>query len=131
MTYAPHPAEARALLEFAPLMQALRTALPDDQDYVLDVENTGGHIYCLFIRHQNDNRSPHDRCVVLSENGWNEPDPTAWAQAQAGLYRDWSDPDDVDRIYEGPAIRFNAEHVDRVVDWLLPLIRGWLEVPHD
>lgn len=130
MTIHVHP-EQRAWDEFKPLMDAIRERLPEREDYTLAVENTGGHIYCMFVRHQNDNRAPVDRCVVFSELGFNEPDPTASSRATVGLYRDWNDDSEDWLLYEeaSGAFRYDADHVDRIAAWAVPLIRGWLEVP--
>lgn len=110
---------------FGPLIAALRVHLPAD-DYSMDVENTGGGVMCLFVR---DALAPlypaPDRCVVFSDLGLDEPDPTAGADTFMGLYADWNDPDDVDNV-RMLDVRYTTANLPGIAAWAAPTIRDWL-----
>lgn len=120
----------RAAKTYGPLTTALRAYLPIGL-YTIDVENTGGWVMCLFVRRRfiaSDVARP-DRCAVFSEDGYNEPDPTAPSIPSVGLYRDWNGEDDGVILDWSNGPRFNDDTAEAVAAAFGPLIRGWLTDP--
>ena len=104
------------------LITLLRDAL--GSRYTLDVEHTGGGVWLLFIRNPGDPDTA-GRCAVIDDAGLDEPDPSAPSRMSIGLYADWDDDGDEGLLYENPkGERFDSDQ--RVVDWLRPVILGWL-----
>lgn len=151
MTYSPPidgPYE-RALARYAPLISALMRQLGNG--YLINTENTGGHIYLLFVRNtlavvardmdtdygHLPSRTP-DRCVVFSEfdDMWapDLDDATPWTPASFVRYADWTSADDVgdgqlfyaDGRGSEPAIHNLQSQADAIARWAAPRIREWL-----
>jgi len=133
---------AGAMGRFGPLIATLQSQL---QGYDFAVENTGGHIYCLFIRDAkvvadvNSGHPPYppDRCVVFSDElDARDPGNThPWFPASFARYSDWADPTDVaDReiLYADgtdgqPDIDYRTLFVSLIAVWAAPYIREWFE----
>lgn len=124
---------ARAQLRFLPLIHELRAL---DPTLRLDVDTTGGNVHCLFIRASSDTLarpfrlSPPDRCIVISDE-WDDTEGSG--AALVGLYLDWdAESDGDDLMYLSTTIQTRLHHGNekRLVDWLAPLIAGWLVHPY-
>ena len=112
-----------ALGRFAPLIAALADPTLRLPRVTFGVENTGGNVYCMFVRPADPIAAPRRARVIAFSDDWDEPDPTAESWAWLCAYSDWST--DEGTCYWS-RIRYEHGNETAIASWAAPIIRGWL-----